>query len=491
MASYLRPRRGSYNNAKSQLTASNPLKSGEVFFECENIGKSQGKIKLGDATTTYSSLPYFLSMQDSSIGFTDVTGSNSTAESTILGNIKPSGTHSSVITNIKQLLWNHSKKIQVHYGLIEESLNAISVINTRVTTLEESSGSIFIPIQKIREKKFVVIGDSWGEGAIYISPGEYTRNISDGWIIKFKNELNIPTNNFIYSAYGGGGFVARSSAGTFTDIFNNISLSNPETVDYVIVMGGTNDYNQNQSDVYSGIANFCNAVRNKCPNATIMIGMCGIQRFGTTISKMINMLQYYTFGAINNGAVYIRGIENICKHSAFIGGDGLHMTADGYTYLAKCLAQFMVSTNINYHAASICTTTPPSGRTFSGTITTGIDNDVAYLYVDDCIYEKGSGDNLTFYRNGTWNGIVNINETDILGRTDIATLGVPTKTTCIFQVPGNTFEIREVDVRISGGSLQIRWFELNDSKTGFKDALIAYNCQIKRFMIVTPTYEGI
>ena len=138
MASYLRPRRGSYNNAKAQLTASNPLKSGEVFFECENIGKSQGKIKLGDATTTYSSLPYFLSMQDSSIGFTDSTSSVSTAESTILGNIKPNGTHSSVITNIKQLLWNHSKKIAVHYGLIEESINAISTINSRVTTLENN-----------------------------------------------------------------------------------------------------------------------------------------------------------------------------------------------------------------------------------------------------------------------------------------------------------------------------------------------------------------
>ena len=126
MASYLRPRRGSFANAKSQLTASNPLKSGEVFFECENIGKAQGKIKLGDATTTYSSLPYFLSMQDSSIGFTDVTGSNSTAESTILGNIKPSATHSSVITNIKQLLWNHSSKIS---ALDAKKVNTNTMIN--------------------------------------------------------------------------------------------------------------------------------------------------------------------------------------------------------------------------------------------------------------------------------------------------------------------------------------------------------------------------
>ena len=134
MASYLRPRRGSFANAKSQLTASNPLKSGEVFFECENIGKSQGKIKLGDATTTYSSLPYFLSMQDSSIGFTDVTGSNSTAESTILGNIKPSSTHSSVIQNIKQLLWNHSSKITAINTSIGNINTSLSTLTTKVNT---------------------------------------------------------------------------------------------------------------------------------------------------------------------------------------------------------------------------------------------------------------------------------------------------------------------------------------------------------------------
>ena len=131
MASYLRPRRGSFVNAKSQLTASNPLKSGEVFFECENIGHSQGKIKLGDATTTYSSLPYFLSMQDSSCGFTDSTGSNSTADSTLLNstNMGPSSAHSTVLTNMKQLLWNHSSKIA-------------ALINSLSNKLDKSGGAV-------------------------------------------------------------------------------------------------------------------------------------------------------------------------------------------------------------------------------------------------------------------------------------------------------------------------------------------------------------
>lgn len=59
MASYLRPRRG----RGSTMQSKNPiLKKGEVFFEMPEggCGKGIGKIKVGDGTTPYNSLPYFL-----------------------------------------------------------------------------------------------------------------------------------------------------------------------------------------------------------------------------------------------------------------------------------------------------------------------------------------------------------------------------------------------------------------------------------------------
>ena len=75
MASYLKPRRGTYSTASSKLrrSADGVLKNGEIFFELNNsgAGKGVGKIKMGDGSTDYSSLPYFLSLQDSNITFTD------------------------------------------------------------------------------------------------------------------------------------------------------------------------------------------------------------------------------------------------------------------------------------------------------------------------------------------------------------------------------------------------------------------------------------
>ena len=58
MASYLRPRRGK----KATATSNNiVLKRGEVFFEVPDtgVGTGMGKIKMGDGTTAYGSLPYF------------------------------------------------------------------------------------------------------------------------------------------------------------------------------------------------------------------------------------------------------------------------------------------------------------------------------------------------------------------------------------------------------------------------------------------------
>lgn len=61
MSSYLRPRRGKKSTAIAQLTSSNPLKRGEIFFEVpdDGVGTGAGKIKMGDGVTTYADLPYF------------------------------------------------------------------------------------------------------------------------------------------------------------------------------------------------------------------------------------------------------------------------------------------------------------------------------------------------------------------------------------------------------------------------------------------------
>ena len=110
MASYLRPRRGKKATAIAQLTASAPLKRGEVFFEVPNggTGTGAGRIKMGDGSTAYESLPYFLEPFDpdsATVGFTNATAAESdpyTTNATHANAIVPSANLKTIFTNLKQ-----------------------------------------------------------------------------------------------------------------------------------------------------------------------------------------------------------------------------------------------------------------------------------------------------------------------------------------------------------------------------------------------------
>ena len=119
MASYLRPRRGKKATAIAQLTASAPLKRGEVFFEVPDggTGTGKGKIKMGDGTTAYESLPYFLEDFDpdsATVGFTNATAAESdpyASNTTHASAIVPTANLKTIFTNLKQLLLNYNSQL--------------------------------------------------------------------------------------------------------------------------------------------------------------------------------------------------------------------------------------------------------------------------------------------------------------------------------------------------------------------------------------------
>ena len=121
MASYLRPRRGKKATAVSQLTASAPLKRGEIFFEVPDtgVGTGTGKIKMGDGTTAYASLPYFMEQPvvdytNAVVGWTNTTAADSdpySTNATYAGNIIPSASLKTIFTNLKKLLLNYNSQL--------------------------------------------------------------------------------------------------------------------------------------------------------------------------------------------------------------------------------------------------------------------------------------------------------------------------------------------------------------------------------------------
>ncbi len=119
MASYLRPRRGKKATAVSQLTGASCLKRGEVFFEVPDagVGAGKGAIKMGDGSTDYANLPYFLQPFDpdsASIGFTDASAAEAdpyTTNATHAAAITPTANLKTIFTNLKQLLLNYNSQL--------------------------------------------------------------------------------------------------------------------------------------------------------------------------------------------------------------------------------------------------------------------------------------------------------------------------------------------------------------------------------------------
>jgi hypothetical protein len=114
MASYLRPRRGKKSTANSKNIV---LKKGEVFFEAPDtgVGTGVGRIKVGDGSTAYSSLPAFMDLSaitydvaNSTIAFTATSETNNT---TLLNKIVTGAKLNVIIAAVKNLLSNLSSSV--------------------------------------------------------------------------------------------------------------------------------------------------------------------------------------------------------------------------------------------------------------------------------------------------------------------------------------------------------------------------------------------
>ena len=115
MASHLKPYRGKKATAESQNIV---LKRGEVFFEVPagGVGTGIGKIKMGDGTTAYSDLPYFSSVDDTVVSWTDTADTIDTTNNTnvaLLNAFVPTKNVKSLFGTAKQLLVNLDKSVTV------------------------------------------------------------------------------------------------------------------------------------------------------------------------------------------------------------------------------------------------------------------------------------------------------------------------------------------------------------------------------------------
>ena len=146
MISILRPRRGKKATAETQNIV---LKRGEVFFESPDtgVGTGTGRIKIGDGTTPYKDLPYFIDttnldidVDDSVVEF-EYTGNNSTVVDILNKDIVSGNKLKDLIGAIKQAISVLKTSLEKTNSTVSATAQAVNQHESDIGTLVTSVGT--------------------------------------------------------------------------------------------------------------------------------------------------------------------------------------------------------------------------------------------------------------------------------------------------------------------------------------------------------------
>lgn len=221
----------------------------------------------------------------------------------------------------------------------------ISTINGNIDTINNNITAINNRINKIGfRKRVIVIGDSIARGS---NPDETVTP----WPVLMRQKLGLAEGStFITSALGGAGFVNNSQGANFLDLLQAVTLSDPETVTDIYVIGGVNDANMNASynNVKSAVEAFCAYANTAFPNAIVHIGCIAYFRdLGGKYNRVTA-----TYGGMLDGccykAVFIDGMIGVMSDYAGYSSDGLHVGQTIQNRIAMCaLADHPLRFNVN------------------------------------------------------------------------------------------------------------------------------------------------
>ena len=233
------------------------------------------------------------------------------------------GASSGAIINLQNQIGDLSDLTTTDQSSLVNAINELDSENQALANKTEK--------KQLSDCRFVFITDSFG-GMTNSSGRNFYQEVA--------YRLGLTADNFDIKYLGSQGFKNDE----FTALLQSSTITDKDTVDYVIVVGGNNDRNASESAIKSGMASFVSEARTSFPNANIIIGYDAWNYFSGASSTYI-MRAYNTYKNYSQ----VLGVEfadmQTAIHAYAYCVDGIHPTASGVDRLADSLMKYLTSKN--------------------------------------------------------------------------------------------------------------------------------------------------
>lgn len=219
---------------------------------------------------------------------------------------------------------------------------SINNLQQRMVVVEnetsENTSYIAKEIKKTGNRKFIFIGDSYAHAS----------GSNNGWL-----DLLIPMLGIVYNvdywAADNGGACFCNTANSFLMLLNSITVTSPNDITDIVVVGGANESGYSVSLIKSTIQTFITTATNLYPNAVVRIAFAGGNNNAANKVHMIEALCGYS----SQKAQFIQNVSYSTSPNDSFQADGIHPTPAAYTRMANSIyGALLGGTENNYRVTT-------------------------------------------------------------------------------------------------------------------------------------------
>lgn len=216
----------------------------------------------------------------------------------------------------------------------------------------------------ISERKFLLLGDSYGRGTYRKPDNSGYADSSNGWLRYMTNVMASRTGCEVYSnldtiVTGNSGF---TSSGAFINVIEDLIkrkvVPHPEEITDIVILSGTNDVGSTEATVYDAVRTFFARAYQLFPNVKrIKLGYISVF---VTHNEVING---YRRGVEEYGGMYLGSLRNLFVRRELVSPDGGHPSDAGYEFYRDFIVDAVFNGNITYSFTYELNFTAPTNYT--------------------------------------------------------------------------------------------------------------------------------